>query len=332
MQTLSHIFDAPILQPITMDPDTELLNDFSPFLLQYKSGRVERLIPTDFVPASHDPSTGITTRDVVIDPNVGLTARLYMPDISNNQHANAKKLPVLIFIHGGGFVIQSAFSSFYHGFVSSLISKTRVLAVSVDYRLAPEHPLPTAYDDSFTAIKWVLSNCQNGPDPWLSHYGDSNRVFMAGDSAGGNIAHNAVARAGMEGIKIKGLVLMHPYFWGKDPVGSELTEPDIRTAKEKNWNFVCAGAFDIDHPCLNPIGPRGELGTLGCQHVLVTVAEEDHFRERGKAYVEKLKKSAWCGEAELHESQGEHHVFFLVKQQSEKAIKQMEMVDAFLNS
>ncbi|KAJ4760992.1 alpha/beta-Hydrolases superfamily protein [Rhynchospora pubera] len=163
-----------------MDPDTELFYDFSPFLLQYKSGRVERLIPTDFVPASHDRSTGITTRDVVIDPNVGLTARLYMPDISNLQQTNTKKLPVLIFIHGGGFVLQSAFSSFYHGFVSSLIFKAKVLAVSVDYRLAPEHPLPAAYDDSFTALKWVLSNCQSGPDPWLSCHGDSDRVFMAG--------------------------------------------------------------------------------------------------------------------------------------------------------
>ncbi|KAJ4813457.1 alpha/beta-Hydrolases superfamily protein [Rhynchospora pubera] len=314
-----------------MDPDTELFYDFSPFLLQYKSGRVERLIPTDFVPASHDPSTGITTRDVVIDPNVGLTARLYMPDISNLQQTNTEKLPVLIFIHGGGFVLQSAFSSFYHGFVSSLISKARVLAVSVDYRLAPEHPLPAAYDDSFTALKWVLSNCQSGPDPWLSCHGDSDHVFMAGDSAGGNIVHNAVARAGMEGIKIKGMVLMHPYFWGKDPVGSETIEPEIMTGAAKSWNFVCAGAFDIDHPCVNPMGPRGELETLGCKRVLVTVAEKDHFREWGKAYVEGLKKSAWCGEAELHVSEGEEHVFFLVNQHSEKAVKEMEMVVAFLN-
>lgn len=314
-----------------MDPDTELFYDFSPFLRQYKNGHVERLIPTDFVPASHDPSTDITTRDTVIDPNVSLAARLYMPDISNHPPDNSKKLPVLIFIHGGGFVIQSAFSSFYHGFISSLVSKARVLAVSVDYRLAPEHPLLAAYNDSYAALKWVLSNCKSGPDPWLSRYGDFNRVFMAGDSAGGNIAHNAVVRAGREGIKIEGLVLMHPYFWGKDPVGSETVEPEIRTGAGKSWNYVCAGAFDIDHPYVNPMGPRQEWEMLGCKRVIVTVAEKDHFRERGKAYVEGLKKSAWCGDTELHVSEGEEHVFFLVKAQSEKAVKEMETVVAFLN-
>jgi acetyl esterase/lipase len=315
-----------------MDPDTELLYDFPPFLRQYKSGRVERIIPIDFVPASHDPSTGITTRDTVINPDVGLSARLYMPGISNYQSDNSKNLPVLIFIHGGGFVIHSAFSRLYHSFVSLLVSKSRVLAVSVDYRLAPEHPLPAAYDDSYAALKWVLSNCKSGPDPWLSRHGDSSRVFMAGDSAGANIAHNAVLRAGRDGIKINGLVLMHPFFWGKDPVGSETTEPEIREEAKKRWNYVCAGAFGIDHLCLNPMGPRQEWEMLGCKRVLVTVAEKDYFRERGMAYVEGLKKSVWCGDAELHVSEGEEHVFFLVKTQSEKAVKEMEMVVAFVNT
>jgi acetyl esterase/lipase len=261
-----------------MDPDTELLYDFPPFLRQYKSGRVERIIPVAFVPASHDPSTG-TPPETVINPDVGLYARLFMSDISNHQPDDRKKLPVLMLIHCGGFVIHSAFSRLYHSFVSSLVSKSRVLAVSVDHCLAPEHLLPAAYDNSCAALKWVLSNCKSGPDPWLSQHGGSSRVFMAGDSTGANIAHNAVLRAGKEEININGLVLMHPCFLGKDPVGSETTEPEIRKEAEKRWYYLCAGAFGIDHTCVNPMGPRQEYEMLGCKRVLVTVAEKDYLRE-----------------------------------------------------
>ncbi|KAJ3676984.1 hypothetical protein LUZ60_002708 [Juncus effusus] len=318
-----------------MDLDTELYYDFSPFLLHYKSGRIERLIPTDFIPAGHDPITGVTSKDVKIDPETGISARIYIPNISNNtqDEENSPRLPTLIFFHGGGFVLQSAFSSVYHGYINSLVSKARVVAVSVEYRLAPEHLLPTAYDDSYLALKWVVSNCSSDPntDAWISQHGDPSCIFIAGDSAGGNIAHNMVVKASKDGIMIKGLLLLHPYFWGKDLVGFESTDPEIRTGAEKSWNYICGGSFGIDHPCVNPVGPTAELEKLGCERVLVAVAENDHFRERGKAYVERLKKSGWQGEAELLVSQGEEHVFFLGKPQCEKASKQMELVVSFLN-
>ncbi|RLN12591.1 putative carboxylesterase 7 [Panicum miliaceum] len=70
------------------------------------------------------------------------------------------------------------------------IAAAGAVAVSVNYRLAPEHPLPAAYDDAWAALQWTVSSCLSGPEPWLADHGDAKRIFLAGDSAGGNIAHN----------------------------------------------------------------------------------------------------------------------------------------------
>ncbi|XP_008803544.2 LOW QUALITY PROTEIN: tuliposide A-converting enzyme 2, chloroplastic-like [Phoenix dactylifera] len=316
-----------------MDPDTEVQLDLAPFFRIYKSGRLERLVGTDVVPASVDPATGVTSKDVTIDPSTGVSARLYLPTTTNKT-----KLPVLIYIHGGGFVIETAFSPTYHNYLNSLVSQAQILAVSVDYRRVPEHPLPAAYDDVLAAAKWVASHAagSGGPEPWLSEHGDLNRVFLAGDSAGANIAHNVTLRAGKtesgSGMRIKGLLLVHPFFWGSKPVGSESTDPEPRRRTEELWGFACPGTTGADDPWINPLAEGGPgLEGLPCERVLVTVAEKDFIRERGRAYYEGLKGSGWGGEAELLESEGMGHVFHLLDPTSEKAVAKMERVVAFLN-
>ncbi|KAF6991652.1 hypothetical protein CFC21_008715, partial [Triticum aestivum] len=72
--------------------------------------------------------------------------------------------------------------------------------VSVDYHLSLEHPLPTAYDDAWTALRWVLRSARFGTEPWLSRRTDLTRLLLVGDSAGGNIAHNMAMRTGREGL------------------------------------------------------------------------------------------------------------------------------------
>ncbi|WP_369294412.1 alpha/beta hydrolase fold domain-containing protein, partial [Klebsiella pneumoniae] len=89
------------------------------------------------------------------------------------------------------------------------------MAVSVNYRRAPENPLPAAYEDAWAALKWVLSHRDsNGPAVWLNNYADFGRLFVAGVSAGANIAHNVAMTAGKEesGGEILGVGLVHPYF------------------------------------------------------------------------------------------------------------------------
>ncbi|KAK4849892.1 hypothetical protein QYF36_001844 [Acer negundo] len=83
----------------------------------------------------------------------------------------------------------------YHNYGNALVAEANVIAVSVNYMKAPEHPIPAAYEDSWAALKWVASHSSNnsgggGPESWLNHHADFVRVFLAGDIAGANITHN----------------------------------------------------------------------------------------------------------------------------------------------
>lgn len=290
----------------------------------YKNGRFERLVGTEKIPASLDPDTGVDSKDVTIDHDTGVSARLYLPPVPPNT-----KLPVLIYFHGGGFCLESAASPLYHRHLNTLSSLTPLLAVSVEYRLLPEHPLPAAYDDSFTAIRWVFSLT----DPWLADHADLDRVFLAGDSAGGNIAYNMALRVrDFPEINIKGVALIHPYFWGSDPVGSEIADPDFRANMEKIWRFLCPGTTGVDDPKVNPFANGApDLALLGCEKLLITVAEKDVVKHRGKAYYEMLVASDWGGEAELFETPDAEHVFHLLRPDAEEAKEKVKILVDFFN-
>ncbi|KAH7834110.1 hypothetical protein Vadar_012805 [Vaccinium darrowii] len=160
----------------------------------YKDGKVERLIGTEIVPPSPgDPETGVGSKDVVIDPETGLSARLYKPKPTNPD----QKLPLLVYFHGGAFIVQTAFAPMYQKFLNSVASEANAIVVSVDYRRAPEHPVPIGYYDSWAAVKWVVSHSGgNGEEEWLRDFVDFGRVFFGGDSAGASIAHNMAIRVG----------------------------------------------------------------------------------------------------------------------------------------
>lgn len=302
--------------------DEELEFEFPAIVRLYRSGRVERLSGTDKVPPSLDPATGVDSKDVTVDPSTGVFARLYLPPAA----AGGVKLPILVYIHGGAFCIESAASPIYHRHLNELSSLTPLIAVSVDYRLAPEHRLPIAYDDSWTALRWVFSHA----DPWLAKYGDFSRVFLAGDSAGGNISHHVALRSSSEGLGIKGLALIDPFFWGSVPVGSEPTDPDFRAVHDSFWKFIFPETEGLDDPRRNPVADGApSLADLKCERVLLTVAEKDLLKGRGTVYYEKLKESGWSGEAELLVSQDVGHVFHLFQPQTEQAKAKINVLADF---
>ncbi|CAL4999324.1 unnamed protein product [Urochloa decumbens] len=322
-----------------MDPDTEVDVDMSPFLIRYKSGRVRRLISSHRVAAGADATTGVTSKDVSIDGADGLAARLFVP---TDVLGTSTRLPLLVFFHGGAFALHSAFSGAHSRLLNALVSASRVVAVSVEYRLAPEHPVPAAYDDAWAALIWAVASCAavTGNEPWLCAHGDVARLFVAGDSAGANMAHQVALRAGRcggdsglpGGARIEGVALLHPYFRGRELVPSEGTDPRSpeRQLAERWWAFVCAGRYGFDHPFIDPLAmPAAEWAALGCRRVLVTVAELDTMSDRGRRYVEALRGGgAWKGEeALLYETRGEGHVFFLRKSNGRDTAKE-EMIAA----
>ncbi|KAK2665123.1 hypothetical protein Ddye_003697 [Dipteronia dyeriana] len=69
----------------------------------------------------------------------------------------------------GGFFVRGAFNPLNHNFANNLASEANAIVVTVDYRKAPEHPIPVLYEDSWTALKWVASHFdQQGPEDWLN--------------------------------------------------------------------------------------------------------------------------------------------------------------------
>lgn len=295
--------------------------DLSPLLKQYTDGTIERLITFPYAPPSPDDPT-VSSKDIAISPS--LSARLYLP----KPLPSSQTLPILLNFHGGGFCLGSAFSSLDHHYMTKLCSQSKSLIISIEYRLAPEHPLPAAYEDSWTSLTWLCSQFldhNRQKEPWIVDHGDLTRIFVGGDSAGGNIAYNLAMRAGSDKLpgnaKLFGALLSHPAFWGSKSIGSGERRGDLgEHMLDRMWAFVYPDApGGVDDPMMNPVDGEQGLGGLGCEQVMVCLSEKDVLTEWGFAFVEKLKGSGWKGEVQVVVVQGEDHCFHVFDLQAEKA-------------
>jgi len=102
----------------------------------------------------------------------GILARVYRPSSEHN-------LPVLLYFHGGGFVIANLNS--YDSSCRALANMANCLVVSIAYRQAPEFPYPAAHEDAFASYEWLIKNV-------TSMGGDPSRIAIGGESAGANLA------------------------------------------------------------------------------------------------------------------------------------------------
>ncbi|GFP94539.1 probable carboxylesterase 2 [Phtheirospermum japonicum] len=298
------------------------VQDVPPYLRVDEDGTIERLLGTETTPPTDpDPQTGVSSKDVVLSPGTGVSARLYLPSLTADHR---KKLPLVVYYHGGAFLISSTADPLYHHMLNNLVKEAQIILVSIDYRQAPENPLPAAYDDSWAALKWVAEHAsgRDGPETWITEFADFDRVLLAGDSAGANISHHMAIRAGLErpGLKISGILLVHPYFWGEKPIGSEAENPVFKSVVDRWWLFVCPSDKGCDDPLINPfVEGAPSLSGLGCGKVLVCVAGNDILRERGRYYFWAVMKSDWPGKAEFFETDGEDHVFHIMDPTSENS-------------
>ncbi|XP_057786291.1 probable carboxylesterase 2 [Salvia miltiorrhiza] len=298
-----------------MNPKT-VVDEVPPYLRVHQDGTIERLVGTDFAPPTLDPETGVSSKDVLFHPETGVSARLYRPNLAADHQT---KLPLVIYFHGGAFCISSTADPKYHAMLNILVNHAQIILVSVDYRLAPEHPLPAAYHDSWAALQWVAAHLSGAAsENWITEHVDFDRVFLAGDSAGANISHHLSIRAGSPGralgeLKIRGVLMIQPYFWGEEAIGAEAENPVFKAVVDKWWRFVCPSDLGCDDPLINPFASGApSLDGLGCGRVLVCVAGNDILRERGRLYYSVLTKSKWEGKPEFFETQGEDHVFHIM--------------------
>ncbi|TYI16346.1 hypothetical protein ES332_A08G248600v1 [Gossypium tomentosum] len=252
------------------------------------------------VPANLNPVDGVFSFDVLIDRATGLLCRIYRPATAEEPEPNIVELekpvvgdvvPVIIFFHGGSFAHSSANSAIYDTLCRRLVGICKAVVVSVNYRRAPENRYPCAYDDGWTAFKWVNSRS------WLQSQKDSKvHIYLAGDSSGGNIAHHVAARAVESGIDVLGNILLNPMFGGQERTESEmrLDGKYFVTLRDRDWYrraFLPEGA-NRDHPACNPFGPNGRsLEGIKFPKSLVVVAGLDLIQDWQLAYVEGLRKA-----------------------------------------
>nr|BAD36124.1 putative PrMC3 [Oryza sativa Japonica Group] len=333
------------------DGDGDIAVDLFPFLRVYKDGRIKKFVRHATVPASpveRSPS-GVVTKDVVaVDDETGVSVRLFLPvDAAAAAVAAGRRLPLVVYVHGGAFCSGSASAPPFHRYAESLAARAAAVVVSVDYRLAPEHPMPAGYDDAWAALRWAASSRHS--DPWVSNYADTACVFLAGESAGANIVHNVALRAaaaaaageddddGGGGIDIEGIILLQPCFWGTERLPCERPAAWRRAAPpmflperlDALWPFATAGAAGNGDPRIDP--PAEAVASLPCRRALVSVATEDVLRGRGRRYAAALMRGgAWGGEATLVESGGEDHCFHLSPRPNPNAAALMDHVAEFI--
>lgn len=311
-----------------------------------KDGHIERpaIIPNVPCTWSLDQNL-VTSKDVFIDKLTNLWARIYVP--SNYYPIHDESLPLLVYFHGGGFCVGSAAWSCYHQFLANLAAKAGCVVVSVDYRLAPENRLPTAYEEGFNAVMWIkqqATNPSNENKSWLSKCNMSS-LFLAGDSAGANIAYHvstrlaAISDAVLRPLRLKGLVLIQPFFGGETRTASEkcANQPPnsalTLSASDTYWRLSLPSGSSRDHPWCNPLaGGSAKLRELRVPATMVCVSETDILRDRNLEFCNALVSAGKKVETTMYRGVG-HAFQVLHNSQSSQARTQemMSHIKSFIN-
>lgn len=329
--------------------EPHVVEDCLGFVQLLSDGTVRRstdysmLRPIGRVPS--DTDLPVQWKDVVYEDTRGLRLRMYRP---TGAAAGETKLPVLVYFHGGGFCLLSFEVASFHAGALRLAAELPALVLSADYRLAPEHRLPAALDDAESAFAWLRA--QAAPpsaagaesDPWLAESADFARVFVAGDSAGGNISHHVAVRHASSGgglslapLRLAGCVMLWPYFGGEEPTPSEAAFPadqPMGTALfDQMWRLALPAGATKDHPFANPFAPGSvPLRDLGAAFppLLVVDPDQDPLHDRVVYYVARLKAAGKAVELVVFAGQG--HGFFAMEPCGEAADELIRVIRRFV--
>ena len=205
--------------------------------------------------------------DLSIDgPGGDLGLRLYRPRC-------VEPPPLLVYLHGGGWVIGDL--DIQDGLCRSLVNRTGCALLSVDYRLAPDHPFPAAVEDSWAALEWAAANgSQLDIDP--------GRLGIAGDSAGGNLAAVVALRArdhGSPTLRVCAVLCPITDCRTDDRSMIEMAEGYFLTRERMEWYWDQYAPTGVDRTAseLSPL--RADLA--GLAPMVVVTAGLDPLRDQG---------------------------------------------------
>lgn len=205
----------------------------------------------------------------------GVPVRIYWPPESSQTP------PVLLFFHGGGWVVGDLDS--YDGTARAHAAGVGAVVVSVDYRLAPEHPYPAAVEDVWAVTRWVAAHAAElGADP--------ARIAVAGDSAGGNLAAVVALLARDAGVRLRAQLLWYPATTWDTSLASFTENADAPILGRRaigSFSTLYAGDTDLSDPPATLVPARAATLT-GVAPAYIAVAGYDPLRDDGIRYAELL--------------------------------------------
>ncbi|MDY6994988.1 MAG: alpha/beta hydrolase [Actinomycetota bacterium] len=285
-----------------IDPELKAILDAFPLHFTTADGvdvareKLRALAP----PPESLPPMRIEERSIGFGAVADIPVRIYWPPIDRHDG-----LPVVVYYHGGGWCVGDLDT--HEGVARAHAAGAEAIVVSVDYRLAPEHPFPAGVDDAWAALRWVGEHAgELGGDP--------ARIAVAGDSAGGNLSAVVAQLARDNG----GPQLAFQLLWYPSTTG-DMTLPSMReNADAPILDRDVVAAFlhwylpadvDITRPDTLPptLAPANTADLSGLPPAYIGTAEHDPIRDDGARYAELL--SAAGVSVELHNAPTLVHAF-----------------------
>ncbi|WP_413232638.1 alpha/beta hydrolase [Mycolicibacterium sp. 050158] len=231
-----------------------------------------------------DAGIAVGVRDTSVPGLEGpIPVRHYTPvNVVGPASGSGGRPPLLVFFHGGGFVVGDLDT---HDGLCRLICRDAGIGVlAVDYRLAPEHPAPAAFDDCYAVYRWALEHAAElGADP--------ARVAVGGDSAGGNLAAVVCQAARRDAVPLPVLqLLIYPVTDFVDDTRSRTLFSDgyFLSQKDIDWfreNYLLGSALELSDPSISPLLAED---LSGLPPAMVLTGGFDPLRDEGNRYAEAL--------------------------------------------
>ncbi|KAI5018534.1 hypothetical protein ZWY2020_043422 [Hordeum vulgare] len=242
------------------------------------------------------PCDGHTLHDLPGEPNL----RVYLPEV---DAGSVGRLPVIVQLHGGGFCISHPSWALYHHFYARLACAVPAVVVTAELPLAPEQRLPAQIYTGVDVLRRLRSIAMSDKgsldDPaaeLLREAADISRVFLVGDSSGGNLVHLVAARVSEDGadawapLRVAGGVPIHP----------------------SSWPWRCRRALPRTTHTRAPMGPNAPpLESVPLPPMLVVVGEKDLIHDTNLEYCDALRAAG--KDVEVLINRGMTHSFYLNK-------------------
>ncbi|QCR20302.1 alpha/beta hydrolase [Agrococcus sp. SGAir0287] len=246
------------------------------------------------LPARPSPiADGVVVTDRLVPGRDGSQVRVW---VCEPERDGDEPLPAVLHLHGGGYVLGHAVESLER--CSTIAAEVGVRVVSVDYRLAPEHPFPAAIDDCVDALRWIVASSD-------AEGVDASRIAVVGDSAGGGLAACTAQTATDLGIQLAIQVLIYPMLDDRTRrrVDDRGRYAWSAASNRYGWSSYLRG---VDPATPGAVAAR-RPDLAGLPPAWIGVGDLDLFHAEDVAYAARLRAAGV--EVELVEVPGAHHVF-----------------------